>query len=159
MLHLLTSNTKITNLDDACIQPDAVDLRVGKIYRIDPTSIATLTEHSKTHAVRVEVFPNEDGMYVLQRGAYVVEFDHRIEVGADECGWVVSRSTLMRNGVYLHSCLYDSGYVGPMVSGLNVVGVDTFLLEVNARIGQYVCTKVDGVQHQYNGSYQEKKPA
>lgn len=157
MLHLLTSNTKITNLDEKCVQPDAVDLRVGKIYKIDENSMATLTEHSKTHAVRHEVLPNEDNMYVLTRGAYVVEFDHRIEVGVDECGWVVSRSTLMRNGVYLHSCLYDSGYVGPMISGLNVVGVDTFLLEAHARIGQYVCTKVDGVQHQYDGSYQEAK--
>lgn len=155
MLHLLTSNTEITNITDECVQPDAVDLRVGRIYRLDTNSIATLTEKSKTHAVRTEVLPNEDGMFVLTRGAYVVELDHRIKVGDDECGWVVSRSTLMRNGIYLHSCLYDSGYVGPMICGLNVVGVDTFLLEAHARIGQYVCTKVDGVQHLYDGSYQE----
>ena len=157
MLHLLTSNTEITNLDDKCIQPDAVDLRVGKIFRIEPNGVATLTEHSKTHGVRTEVHPNEDGMFVLTRGAYVVELDHRIKVGEDEAGWVISRSTLMRNGVYLHSCLYDSGYIGPMICGLNVVGVAKFLLEAHARIGQYVCTKVDGVQHQYEGSYQEAK--
>lgn len=157
MLHLLTSNTKISNVDENCVQPDAVDLRVGKIYKIDENGVATLTEHSKTHGVRHEVLPNEDNMYVLTRGAYVVEFDHRIEVGSDECGFVVSRSTLMRNGVYIHSCLYDSGYVGPMVCGLNVVGVDTFLLEAHARIAQYVTEKVTGVQKQYDGSYQEKK--
>lgn len=156
MIHLLLSNTKITNIDDNCIQPDAVDLRVGKIYEIPENSIATLRELSKGNAVKKEILPNEDGMYVLRRGAYVVELDHRIEVGADEAGWVISRSSLMRNGVYLHSCLYDSGYIGPMVCGLQVVGVDTFMIEKNCRIGQYICTKVEGVQGKYSGTYQEK---
>ena len=43
-------------------------------------------------------------------GSYEAIMDAYVTVGAVEAGWVVPRSTLNRNGLFITSGLYDSGY-------------------------------------------------
>ena len=167
MKHVMseTTETKITNVKDEDVQPNAIDLRIGKILRnITETEeirdrIKTRVLHDfslindeKVHLPKEEIKP-KDGVYSLKQGYYLVEFENRIQVGEHESGLVVPRSTLMRNGVVVFSCLYDSGYCGKMIAGMQVFTPRAYFGE-HERIAQYLCFDAESV-HQYHGSYQE----
>ncbi len=151
-----TTNTKISDLAQSNIQPDAVDLSLGRIYTYaHNSSYFELTEDTKVKRELVEI-PTESGFYTLTSGYYMVEFDHLVTVGEDEAGFVVPRSTLMRNGVLIHSCLYDSGYHGKMIAGMTVNPGCVFRVKKGTRLAQYLCFKAQA-EHQYSGQYQEAK--
>jgi len=72
-------------------------------------------------------------------------------VGEGEAGWVITRSTLNRNGCFITSGLYDAGYRGVMAGVLHVT-VDTARIKKGTRIGQYLSFDAETL-HLYNGSY------
>ena len=74
-----------------------------------------------------------------------------ITVGEGEAGFVITRSTLNRNGVYITSGLYDSGYNGVMAGALHVTS-GPFKVKVNTRIGQFLLFKAESL-HLYDGDY------
>ena len=144
--------------DDAQIQPNAVDLRVDYIYEM--SGRFTLSDnHKESRSTRphepiakwdatmgVDVYS-----WILQPGAYEVQFAGKIQIAEDEAGWVISRSSLIRNGCILTSGLYDSGYEGH-IGGVLYVSGGEFLLEKDTRLGQFLTVKAESL-HQYNGSY------
>lgn len=168
MKHVMneTTETIVTNVQDEDVQPNAIDLRIGKILthvksietvengvRVQRLPTFSMVDNVKEHIPTVEVKP-ENGVYKLSTGYYMVEMENRIQVGEHESGLVVPRSTLMRNGVILFSCLYDSGYCGKMIADMQVFAPVAILGE-HERVGQYLCFDAESL-HQYNGSYQEK---
>ena len=74
-----------------------------------------------------------------------------IDVGEGEAGWVITRSTFNRNGLFLTSGLYDSGYHGVMAGVLHVT-VGTAKIKQGTRIGQYLSFNAEAL-HKYNGDY------
>lgn len=157
MKHALSNNTrtKITNIiSETDIQPNAVDLRVEKILITSPQTFI-LSEDKRIHRGSKELptrnFQNEDGWWGLNPGYYEVVFQNEIKVGKNEAGFVISRSSLIRNGVYLLSGLYDSGYEGNMVAGLHVT-TGTFYVKKGTRLGQYLLFDAEMVR-MYNGAY------
>jgi deoxycytidine triphosphate deaminase len=154
MKHVLSPNSKttLTNVQDGDSQPNAVDLRVGKIFHIKP-DIFVLSEEEKQHRGSVEVTPNlTDGYFHLYAGnSYEVIMENIINVGEGEAGWVITRSTLNRNGVFLTSGLYDSGYHGAMAAVMHVTS-GAFKLKPGTRIGQYLSFNAESLS-MYNGSY------
>lgn len=148
------TNTTISNLRENSIQPNAVDLSLRYVYQL-ANSYCELSEDSKVKRNMIEVIPEND-WYVLGAGYYLVEFDHTVHVGEDEAGYVVPRSTLMRNGIIIHSCLYDSGYCGKMIAGMTVNPGCVFKVKRGTRLAQYLCFKSQS-DHQYNGQYQNGK--
>lgn len=169
MKHVMNESTEtvVTNVQDEDVQPNAIDLRIGKILRhvkfveeecdgVKSQRLPTfsLVDNVKNHIPTEEVKP-DNGVYHLTTGYYMVEFENRIQVGEHESGLVVPRSTLMRNGVILFSCLYDSGYCGKMIAGMQVFTPHAVLGE-HERVGQYLCFDAESL-HQYHGSYQEAK--
>lgn len=156
MKHVMneSTETKVTNVKPDAVQPNAIDLSIGKILRnITTGSTFSLVNDEKVHFPREEIKLNENGVYELKCGYYLVEFENRVKVGSHECGLVVPRSTLMRNGVVVFSCLYDSGYCGKMIAGMQVF-TPSATFGKNERIAQYLCFDAESV-HQYHGSYQE----
>lgn len=147
-------NTTISNLKEDNIQPNAVDLNLRYVYQWT-NSYFEMSEDSKVKRNMVEVIP-ENNWYTLGAGYYLVEFDHTVTVGNDEAGYVVPRSTLMRNGCIIHSCLYDSGYNGKMIAGLTVSPGCVFKVKKGTRLAQYICFKAQ-TDHQYSGQYQNGK--
>lgn len=152
MLHIAgnSSSSSITNIDEPCISPNAVDLRVQKIFRLEPT-LFVIDEEQKIHREKKECVVQEDGYWTLNPGTYEVLFDHNIKVGEGEAGWVITRSTLNRNGVFITSGLYDSGYDGPMMGALHVNG-GPMSIKPGTRIGQYLSFRAQNL-HLYSGSY------
>jgi len=152
MKHIAGPNSRstLTNIYEGDVQPNAVDLRLGKVLLIRPSTF-TITEEDKTHRGSVELKLNGDGYYVLQEGHYEVVMENVIEVGDGEAGWVITRSTLNRNGVFLTSGLYDSGYHGVMAACMHV-SCGPMRIKPGTRIGQYISFDSEALS-KYEGSY------
>ena len=144
------STSSLTNVSDVDVQPNAVDLRVGNIFFIRPDTF-TITEDEKTHRGSVALRPDDNGYYVLKEGHYEVVMENVIEVGEGEAGWVITRSTLNRNGVFLTSGLYDTGYHGVM-AGVMHVTCGPMRIKKGTRIGQYLSFSAEAL-HKYDGAY------
>jgi deoxycytidine triphosphate deaminase len=74
-----------------------------------------------------------------------------ISVGQGEAGWVITRSTLNRNGLFLTSGLYDSGYHGAMAGMLHVT-IGQARIKKGTRIGQYLSFEAESLS-MYDGDY------
>ena len=152
MIHILgeKSNSKLTKVQDGDSQPNAIDLRLGSVFAIN-TSTFELSEGYKKHRGTEEIDHDEDGWYHLQEGTYEVVMENIVTVGADEAGWVITRSTLNRNGVFITSGLYDSGYNGVMAGAMHVRS-GPVRIKKGTRVAQFLLFKAESLTL-YNGSY------
>jgi deoxycytidine triphosphate deaminase len=151
MIHIMGEHgSKLTNVHEVDVQPNAVDLRLGKVFKIKNETFA-LSEDYKVHRGSEELLPNEVGFWTLEPGTYEVVMENIIEIGEGEAGWVITRSTLNRNGIFLTSGLYDSGYHGVMAGAMHVT-TGPFSVEKGTRIGQFLLFKAESL-HKYDGSY------
>lgn len=152
MKHILGPNSKSTlsNVEDGDSQPNAVDLRLGKVFKINEDTFEVSNEHKK-HRGSIELKPDPEGYYNLAPGHYEVVMENIIHVGEGEAGWVITRSTLNRNGCFLTSGLYDSGYHGVMAGVLHVT-VGYARIKQGTRIGQYLSFDSEAL-HLYDGDY------
>jgi deoxycytidine triphosphate deaminase len=152
MKHALggSSKTILTNVQEGDSQPNAVDLRLNKVFKIESNTF-TIDNNTKSHRGTVEVLPDGNDWYELEPGHYEIVMENLIRVGLKEAGWVITRSTLNRNGVFLTSGLYDSGYNGVM-AGVMHVTVGPMKIKRGTRIGQYLSFDAE-MQHAYDGSY------
>lgn len=144
------SRSSLTNVQDGDVQPNATDLRLGKVFRILPNYFEISNEH-KSHRGSVEIFPNEDDYYDLTPGTYEIVMENVINVGSNEAGWVITRSTLNRNGLFITSGLYDSGYNGAMAGILHVT-IAPARIKKGTRVGQYISFESESL-HLYDGDY------
>lgn len=144
------SRSSLTGVQPKDIQPNAVDLRLGKVFLIRPSTF-TITEDEKVHRGSIELRTDQYGYYVLEAGSYEVVMENTITVGEGEAGWVITRSTLNRNGVHLSTGLFDTGYSGVMTSTMHVT-CGPMRIKPGTRIGQYLSFNSESL-HQYNGSY------
>lgn len=153
MLNIAGPNTssKITNLEPGDVQPNAVDVRIARVWQLHPSSLFSIDERSKMHRASTEILPNEEGYWFLEQGSYEVQFANLVTIGDDEAGWVIVRSTLNRNGIILTSGLYDSGYSGAMAGCMHVLG-GPMQIQKGTRIGQFILIKAEAL-HKYNGTY------
>ncbi len=152
MKHIAGPNntSTLTNVNPEDMSPNAVDLRLGRVFFIKP-DVFTINEEEKIHRGSVELSVTDEGYYQLDVGHYEVVMENIITVGEGEAGWVITRSTLNRNGVFLTSGLYDSGYNGIMAAVMHVT-TGPMRIKPGTRIGQYL--SFDAVSlSMYNGSY------
>ncbi len=148
------STSSLTNIQEGDVQPNAVDLRLGKVFWIS-SNMFTIDEERKIHRGTVEVLPDAEGYYRLEPGHYEVVMENKITVGDGEAGWVITRSTLNRNGVFITSGLYDTGYSGVM-AGVMHVTIGPMRIKPGTRIGQYLTFEAQAL-HKYDGDYGDGK--
>lgn len=148
------STSQLTAIQNGDIQPNAVDLRLGKVFKIND-NVFTIDEDQKLHRGSTEFEPWDDGYYYLVPGSYEVIMENEIDVGPDEAGFVITRSTLNRNGLFLTSGLYDTGYDGVMAGVLHV-NVGLARIKPGTRIGQYLSWKAEALSS-YDGDYGKGK--
>lgn len=152
MKHILGPNSRslLSDVQEGDSQPNAVDLRLGRVYKINSSIFEVSNDHKK-HRGSEEMFPDGDGYFNLDPGSYEVVMENIIHVGEGEAGWVITRSTLNRNGCYITSGLYDSGYHGVMAGVLHVT-TGPARIKQGTRIGQYL--SFDAVMlRAYDGDY------
>ena len=144
------STSKVSNIDEKCVQQLACDLRLENVWCM--TGTFTIDEDGKTPRMTMMVLPDSEGYYHLYVGSYEVSFDHDIAIGPDEGSLVVTRSTLVRNGVQLTSGMWDPGFQGRGGCCMHISG-GPMKIKKGTRIGQFVTWKVLNSQGQYDGSY------
>lgn len=156
MKHIMGPNSKsqLTNVQQDDVQPNAVDLRLGKIFKMS-SSTFKIDEKEKVHRGSYEIKPDATGYFNLAEGHYEVVMENMITVGDNEAGWVITRSTLNRNGVFLTSGLYDTGYDGVM-AGMMHVTCGPMRIQKGTRIGQYLSFNAESL-HKYEGDYGKNK--
>lgn len=136
------------------VQPNAVDLRLGKVFWITSNEFL-IDEDQKIHRGAVEMKVDDDGYYRLEPGHYEIVMENKITVGDGEAGWVITRSTLNRNGVFITSGLYDTGYSGVM-AGVMHVTVGPMRIKPGTRVGQYLSFEAEALS-KYDGDYGDGK--
>lgn len=156
MIHIAADDTvsQLSVISDVQVQPNAVDLKLDKVFEtVDGTdAYFKISEDDKHHRLKREIQPDAKGYFRLDQGkTYEVQFEGIVTIGPDEAGWVITRSTLNRNGLFLTSGLYDSGYSGAMAGALHNLGGYSFIKK-GTRIGQFLLFKAQAL-HAYNGSY------
>ena len=144
------STSSLSNGQEGDIQPNATDLRLDRVFKIN-TQLFTLCNDLKDHRGSVEIQPDTESYFNLTEGHYEVVMENTISVGEGEAGWVITRSTLNRNGLFLTSGLYDSGYSGPMMAVLHV-NCGAARIKKGTRVGQYISFDAE-MLHAYDGSY------
>lgn len=151
LVHIATQNSSssITELDDDCIQPNAIDLRLDRVWSM--MGIFLIDEERKIHRQKEEIEVDEEGYYNLKSGDYEISLKGIVKMGPDEAGYVITRSTLNRNGIFITSGLYDSGYEGSMAACLHVQG-GMMRIKRDTRVAQFVVTKSQSVSS-YDGDY------
>jgi len=156
MIHLASasSTSQLSKFEDSQVQPNAIDLKVDKIFEIDKKDFA-INEEQKVHRGSVEMMPDEKGDWILTPGCYEIIMEGEVEIGDDEAGWVITRSTLNRNGLFITSGLYDSGYNGVMAGALHVE-VGNARIRKGTRVGQFLLFKAESLS-QYDGDYGKGK--
>ena len=156
MIHISSKDTQssLTGVKEEDIQPNAVDLRVDKIFRMDITKAFTIGEENgkehKQHRGSTELDTDAQGYWYLSPGTYEIIMENIIEVGPDEAGWVITRSTLNRNGLFITSGLYDSGYHGVMAGALHVTA--SARIKKGTRVGQFLLFTSQALK-KYDGDY------
>lgn len=152
MKHILgpSSRSTLTNVQDGDSQANAIDLRLDKVFRILPNLFEITNDHKK-HRGSEEILPDAEDFFALSPGSYEIVMENIIHVGEGEAGWVITRSTLNRNGCFITSGLYDSGYHGVMAGVLHIT-VGDVRIKKGTRVGQYLSFNAEALSL-YDGDY------
>ena len=153
MKHILGPNSKssITGVQSGDSQPNALDVRLDKVFKIKGDLFELSNEHKKHRGTEYEIQPDPAGYFNLAPGSYEVVMENIIRVGEGEAGWVVVRSTLNRNGVFITSGIYDAGYHG-IIAGVLHVTTGPARIKKGTRIGQYISFDAETLS-MYDGDY------
>ena len=150
MLKNIGSTTNINNIDDSCIQPNAVDLKINRVWEITNDDFY-LGIDTKCHRKGREIDP-ELGEFHLRWGkSYQFETDHFVIIPEGHAGWLIARSTLNRNGIFITSGLYDSGFQNYVGGVMHINGGDA-RIQKGARVAQFIYVEAETVS-MYDGDY------
>lgn len=160
-VHPLSINNLITNIDSMCNQPNAVDIRVSELKIVDDMEhsfsaqydqLVTISDKGTEHKQTSNLVLDSDNYWSVYRGTYQFSSPHFVSIPEGYCGYLITRSSLNRNGIFIQSGLYDSGFNGFVGGTLYNFG-GRLKLEYNVRICQFVLLKAETVK-MYDGQYQ-----
>ncbi len=140
------------------IQPNAIDITCDHLYRNSMISSASnhkfvLSNDTTTHVVKEQVDPVDNYYKNLLLPVYYFESNLEITIPWGFVAWLVTRSSLNRNGIRVESGLYDAGFKGKIAGTLyNHSGVNIDL-QRGARVAQLVFAEAETL-HKYDGQYQ-----
>jgi dUTP pyrophosphatase len=135
---------------DAQVQPNGVDLTLEAVF--EPVEAGRIGVDGKRIAERRAVEPSDDPpAYALEPGGYVARYAETVRIPDDHVGFVLPRSSLMRNGTMVNTAVWDAGYEGRGEGLLHVTR--PIEIDVGARVAQLVLARADA-SGTYDGSYQ-----
>ena len=137
-------------LRESQVQPNGVDLTLDTVFeQVEPGRIA---RGGKEIGERRELSSEgEPGVFSLDPGGYVVRYDEVVTIPDDHVGFILPRSSLMRNSTMVNTAVWDAGYSGRGEGLLQVH--HPIELEAGARIAQLVLARAEH-EDVYDGSYQ-----
>ena len=140
------------DLRESQVQPNGVDLTLGAVFeQVEPGRIE---RGGKTVGERAAVDADEDDIYHLQPGGYVVRYAERVVIPEQHVGFLYPRSSLLRNSCMLDTAVWDAGYEGRGEGLLEVY--HPVELQHGARIAQLVLADA-AHEGTYEGTYQGER--
>ena len=150
MKHILSvGDYLLSRVQEGDSQPNAVDLRVDKIFRLHDKEFE-ISDKEKKHRGSWEV-EHQNGFFYLEPGTYEIIMENIVDIPEGYAGWVITRSTLNRNGLFITSGLYDSGYNGVMAGALHVEGGPA-KIQKGTRVAQFLMFEAETLS-MYDGDY------
>jgi len=139
---------QLDDLRDDQRQPNGVDLTLEAVF--EQTSPGRIGRDGKSIGEREPIDP-DDGWYRLSPGGYVVRYAETVRIPENHVGFLLPRSSLLRNACMLDTAVWDAGYEG---RGEGLLEVHHEIeLEAGARIAQLVLADADH-SGTYAGDYQ-----
>lgn len=139
------------------VQPNAIDFDCFRVYQLDKTDNAFLSERGKkirgsSELPLTEASDGELYWHMSDGNCYDFASNFHVTLPEGVAAMLIIRSTLNRSGVFLTSGLYDSGYDGGVAGMLRISGGD-FSLAPNTRIGQIMFVRSEDSGILYAGGY------
>jgi deoxycytidine triphosphate deaminase len=150
----------LRNVDEKFIQPNAIDIPVTELYEVNSETVFELYSNKKQHRKRTKVKLQNNGpptgvpipdMWTIANKVYDWTSEVYVEVPEGYVGWLHTRSTLNRNGLLVHSGLYDSGFKGHVCGMLYNNGGEA-KLQPGACFAQFIIASSDS-EGTYSGGY------
>ena len=143
-----------------CIQPNALDFTLDKLFTIKASNTFSISEDSKTMrgGDPTPLSTGVDGTpawMLAPKECYDGMSDFYVDVPEGVAAMLVTRSTFNRNGVFIQSGLYDSGYRGACGYVIYNMGGAAFIAP-NTRIGQLIFIESENAL-MYAGGYNHKE--
>jgi len=149
------------------VQPHGIDLRIKEIYAPVDTPI-----REKINDEYYKSLVHYNGEYVLRKGYYLVRIAETIDLKPIETysvgkrketlktaiypvGFVKGRSSLMRRGVTIESSLWECGYEGSGILGMEV-HVKEFRIQKGDRFAQIYVETANEPIDVYDGQFQNE---
>jgi deoxycytidine triphosphate deaminase len=157
------THPQCTTLDDfkqrSFVSPNAIDFTLDRLFTIDDTKEFIISETYKQMRCGDEQSTNQGYWTLGANSVYDGMSDFYVTVPDGVAALVVVRSTFNRNGIFITTGLWDSGYVGAVGMAIhNRSGVA--LIAPHTRIGQLIFvasenagTYLGGYNHKINTHY------
>lgn len=146
------------------IQPNAIDFSLDEVRWLDSKSPAKITETMKQMRECPLLATDELGMWTLSGNqVYDGTSEIYVEIPEGVAAILYTRSSFTRNGIFITSGLYDSGFKGQIGFTIYTVG-GGLIVAPGTRIGQIAFIKSDsagvyagGWNHKQGTHYSEAK--
>jgi len=140
--------------------PNALDFTLDHLYSIDSTNIFHISENMKEMRGGKKLETQHDPRYRedfwrLDRDVYDGMSDVYVNLPEGIAAMTIVRSTFNRNGIFITSGLYDSGYQGHIGFAIQNRGGLAFIAP-KTRIGQVIFVASDSAG-MYSGGYNHKE--
>lgn len=143
--------TGITN-PDTQIQPNATDFTLDKLYTIDKEKPFIISEEAKTMRGGKELFTDSEQNWLIPANTTMDgQSNVFVDIPEGVAALLIIRSTFNRNGIFLTSGLYDSGFKGHVAFAIHNRS-DYAIVKQGTRIGQIIFVESNS-QGTYSGGY------
>ena len=149
----------IDPLDEACLQPSSIDVKVSHLFRVFRNHSHAVIDVKKELAGLTELVEmNLDEAFVLHPGEFVLGSTlERVGIPGDLVARLEGKSSLGRLGLLIHSTAgyIDPGFEGNITLEFSNVASLPVLIHPGMRIGQISFLQMSTpVDNPYQGKYQ-----
>lgn len=138
--HLASGRIIVDPLDEACIQPSSIDVKVSNLFRVFRNHTAAVIDVKQDLTDLTELVEiDPDGVFMLHPGEFVLGSTlERVGVPDDLVARVEGKSSLGRLGLLIHSTagFIDAGFDGHVTLELANVANLPITLYPGMKIGQ-----------------------
>lgn len=144
-----------------------VDFSVARVYKIITPGIirkshSKVSQYEEIKPSRIdELFPEEEFIgWFLPKGTYLIEPNEGVQLGPNDTGYFIQRSSFNRSGASVISSVFDPGYttaskdgIGTFTLRMNVDNENGVYFEKNTRVAQMLVFENEDTEL-YDGQFQ-----
>lgn len=143
----------VTNSCPEGLQQQGIDVRINKLFKL--TGMGVVRAKGKTMLPTSKPYL-DFGYWDLEPGYYEVELIEGIKMPNNAALQFKTRSSLVRNGVIVHSGQFDAGFETEH-AGCFIEVIRPVRIEKEARIAQAIVFQSEPVDNTYEGQFQNDK--